>query len=59
MLYNETHTRVGRARRADLWPFPAGRSVGAVTGETTVGDVMFRLQFEYVEAADRLSALLP
>jgi NAD(P)H-dependent flavin oxidoreductase YrpB (nitropropane dioxygenase family) len=59
VLYNEAHARVVRARRADLWSFPAGQSVGAVTGETTVGDVMFRLQSEYVEAADRLSALLP
>jgi hypothetical protein len=59
VLYNEAHARVVRARRADLWSFPAGQSVGAVTGETTVAGVMFRLQSGYLEAAERLAAITP
>ena len=57
VLYNEAHARVVRARRADLWSFPAGQSVGALTGETSVAEVMYRLQAEYGEAAERLDAI--
>ncbi|MBW0104804.1 nitronate monooxygenase [Pseudonocardia sp. KRD291] len=57
VLYNEAHARVVRARRGDLWSFPAGQSVGAVTGETGVADVMYRLQSEYGEAVERLAAV--
>lgn len=46
-----------RARRGDLRSFPAGQSVGAVTGETSVADVLYRLQIEYGEAAERLAAV--
>jgi NAD(P)H-dependent flavin oxidoreductase YrpB (nitropropane dioxygenase family) len=57
VLYNEAHARVVRARRPELYSFPAGQSVVAITGETTVREVMYRLQEEYGEALARLSDL--
>ena len=58
LLYNEAHARVVRAKRKDLYSFPAGQSVGALTEETSVRDVMYRLQSEYIEAAERLGGIL-
>ena len=58
LLYNEAHARIVRAKRRDLYSFPAGQSVGALTEETSVRDVMYRLQSEYVEAAERLGGIL-
>lgn len=57
ILYNEAHARVVRARRKDLYSFPVGQSVGALKDETTVREVMYRLQTEYLDAAERLGAL--
>jgi NAD(P)H-dependent flavin oxidoreductase YrpB (nitropropane dioxygenase family) len=57
VLYNEAHARVVRARRKDLYSFPVGQSVGDVNSETTVRDVMYRQQMEYVAAMERLTAL--
>jgi NAD(P)H-dependent flavin oxidoreductase YrpB (nitropropane dioxygenase family) len=58
VLYNEAHARVVRSRRKELYSFPVGQSVGAVSGETTVADLMYRLQLEYGEAMERLAAFL-
>ncbi len=58
VLYNEAHTRVVRARRKDLYSFPVGQSVVAVNSETTVASVMYRLQEEFLEAMERLMALM-
>lgn len=58
VLYNEAHTRVVRARRRELYSFPVGQSVGAVNSQTSVGDVMYRLQLEYGEAMERLAAFM-
>ena len=58
VLYNEAHTRVVRARRKELYSFPVGQSVGAVTGETTVAEVMYRLQLEFADAVERLTGLI-
>ena len=57
ILYNQAHARVVRAKRGDLYSFPVGQSVGSVNSETTVKDVMYRMQLEYVDAMERLSAL--
>jgi NAD(P)H-dependent flavin oxidoreductase YrpB (nitropropane dioxygenase family) len=57
VLYNQYHARVVRAERKDLFSFPVGQSVGDVNEETTVRDVMYRLQTEYLEAMERLMAL--
>lgn len=57
VLYNEAHQRVVRAQRKKLHSFPVGQSVGAVTSETSIADVMYRLQMEYGEAMERLVGL--
>jgi NAD(P)H-dependent flavin oxidoreductase YrpB (nitropropane dioxygenase family) len=57
ILYNEAHARVVRAQRKDLFSFPVGQSVGDVNSETTVREVMYRMQMEYLEAVERLTAL--
>ncbi|MFR9805015.1 nitronate monooxygenase [Pseudonocardia sp. RS010] len=57
VLYNEAHARVVRARADGLFSFPVGQSVGAVRGETTVAEVMYRLQEELGEALERLGGL--
>ncbi|HYF17285.1 MAG TPA: nitronate monooxygenase [Ramlibacter sp.] len=59
ILYNEAHARVVRARRKDLYSFPAGQVVGMLKEETTVRDVMVRMQMEYLDAVERLQALQP
>jgi NAD(P)H-dependent flavin oxidoreductase YrpB (nitropropane dioxygenase family) len=57
VLYNEAHARVVRAKRADLYSFPVGQSVCDVNEETSVREVMVRLQTEYLDAMERLMAL--
>lgn len=59
ILYNEVHARVVRAQRKELYSFPAGQSVGALTEETSVRDVMLRLQTEYLDTMERLARLAP
>ncbi len=58
ILYNEAHARVVRAQRKDLYSFPVGQSVGSLKAETSVKDEMLRMQLEYLEAMERLTALL-
>ena len=57
ILYNEAHARVVRAQRKDLYSFPVGQSVGRLDTETSVKDVMYRMQLEYLETMERLLAL--
>lgn len=57
ILYGEAHARVVRAKRKDLYSFPAGQSVGMVNHETNVATVMYQLQMEYAEAIERLAAI--
>ncbi len=57
ILYNEVEPRVIRAQRKELYSFPAGQSVADVREETSVREVMLRLQTEYVAAMERLTAL--
>ena len=59
ILYNEAHARIVRAKCKDLYSFPAGQVVGMINEETSVRDVMYRMQLEYVEAVERLNALTP
>ncbi len=59
ILYNEMHARVVRAKRKDLYSFPAGQVVGMINEETSVRDVMYRMQMEYLDAVERLNALTP
>lgn len=55
ILYNEAHARVVRAKRKDLYSFPVGQGVGVMNEPTTVREVMYRLQLEYLDAMQRLS----
>lgn len=57
ILYNETQARVVRAQRKDLYSYPAGQSVGALKEETTVREVMMRMQTEYLDAMERMVRL--
>ena len=57
ILYNEAHARVVRAKRADLYSFPVGQSVGTITEETSVREVMYKLMDEYGVAMERLASL--
>ena len=59
ILYNEAHARVVRAKRKDLYSFPAGQVVGMLTEETSVRDVMYRMQIEYLDTMERLRKLDP
>ena len=59
ILYNEVHARVVRAKRKDLYSFPAGQVVGMLTEETSVRDVMVQLQTEYLDTMERLRQLDP
>ena len=59
ILYNEAHARVVRAKRGDLYSFPAGQVVGNMMAETSVRDIMYQMQMEYLEAVERLTALQP
>ena len=59
ILYNEAHARVVRAKRKDLYSFPAGQVVGMLNEETTVREVMMRMQVEYLDAMERLRKLDP
>ena len=46
ILFNEMHARVVRAQCRDLYSFPVGQSVTSVNEETSVREVMLRLQTE-------------
>lgn len=55
ILYNEIHARVVRAERSDLYSFPVGQSVADVSEETSVREVMLRLQTEYLDVMERMA----
>ncbi len=59
ILYNEAHARVVRAKRRDLYSFPAGQVVGMINEESSVREVMLRLQHEYLDSMERLRKLAP
>ena len=59
ILYNESHARVVRAQRRDMYSFPAGQVVGMMHHETSVREVMVQLQTEYLDAMERLYAIQP
>lgn len=57
ILFNEMQARVVRAGRADLYSFPVGQSVASVNEETSVREVMLRLQNEYLAAVERVMSV--
>jgi NAD(P)H-dependent flavin oxidoreductase YrpB (nitropropane dioxygenase family) len=59
IVYIEGHARVVRAKRKDLCTPTVGQVVGMIKEETSVRDVMYRMQMEYLESIDRLNKLTP
>jgi hypothetical protein len=59
VLYNPAHARVVRAQRRQLYSHAAGQAVGDLREETSVREVMYRLQLEYAETLEHLQALQP
>ena len=57
ILYNEAHARIVRAERADLCSIPAGQVVGTMSGETSVRELMYQLQNEYVATMERMGTI--
>lgn len=58
ILFNQAKARIERAQRDDFCSFPAGQVVGTMSRETTVREVMYDLQNEYLTAMERLSAFM-
>ena len=57
ILYNEIHARIVRSEQRDLYSFPVGQSVVDVTEETSVREVMLRMQTEYLDTMERLAGI--
>ena len=57
VLYNPAHARVVRARRKELYSHAAGQSVGALKEETSVREVMYKLQLDYAATLERMESL--
>ncbi len=55
ILFNEITARVMRAERAELLSIPAGQSVGTMTEETSVRQVMYDMQLELADALGRIN----
>ncbi len=58
ILFNQAKARIERAQRDDYCSFPAGQVAGTITQESTVREIMYNFQNEYVTAMERLSALM-
>lgn len=54
VLYEYARSRIDRAQRDDLYSYPVGQVIGMVREETTVREVMLRMQAEYLEALERI-----
>ena len=50
--------RIDRAQNKEFYSSPAGQVIGGMTEETTVREVMYRLQNEYADAVDRVSGII-
>ncbi len=58
VLWNPVQARIVRAKRKELFSYPAGQGVWDLTEERTVKDVMYQLQLEYAEVMERMAALI-
>jgi NAD(P)H-dependent flavin oxidoreductase YrpB (nitropropane dioxygenase family) len=56
ILFNQAKARIERAQRDDFCSFPAGQVAGTMSRETTVREIMYDFQNEYLSAMERLSA---
>lgn len=57
ILFNQAKARIERAQRDDYCSFPAGQVAGVIAGETTVRQIMYDFQNEYLGAVERLTSL--
>lgn len=55
ILFNQAKARIERAGREDFCSFPAGQVAGTLNSETSVRQIMYDLQTEYVSAMERLT----
>ncbi len=58
VLYELARSRIDRAQRGDLYSWPVGQVVGMLRSETSVREVMLRLQTEYLETLERMGRQL-
>lgn len=58
LMMREPHMRVDRARRKEYMYYPVGQVVGAMRAETTCKQVIYDMLDEFVEATQRLGALI-
>lgn len=58
LMMREPHMRVDRARRKEYMYYPVGQVVGAMRAETTCKQVVYDMLNEFVEATQRLGALI-
>ena len=56
LLFLEARARIDRAENVEYYTSPVGQGVGEMNEATTVRDVMYKLQLEYVEALEKLAA---
>jgi len=56
LLFLEARARIDRAENVEYYTSPVGQVVGEMNEATTVRDVMYKLQLEYVEALEKLAA---
>jgi NAD(P)H-dependent flavin oxidoreductase YrpB (nitropropane dioxygenase family) len=54
----ETRTRIERAHAVDYMTHPVGQIVGDMHGETTVKEIFYNMLSEYLDATERLQALI-
>ncbi|WP_160108199.1 nitronate monooxygenase [Pseudomonas izuensis] len=54
----ETRTRIERAHAVDYMSHPVGQIVGDMHGETTVKEIFYNMLSEYLDATERLQALV-
>ena len=57
ILFNEFQARVVRAGYKPFYSSPVGQAVGTLTEETSVREVMLRLQTEYLDAIDHIASI--
>ena len=58
LVFLQARARIDRAQNKEFYSSPAGQVIGGMTEETTVREVMYRLQNEYADAVDRVSGII-
>ncbi len=58
LWWQEGRTRVERARATDFLTYPVGQTVGVMTEQTSVREVVYRMIDELLDARERLNVML-